>query len=128
MVLKVRTKAKALPGCPMSKCMSLLSGLWTPELLWSISDGPRRFSEMRRDTPGISAKVLSGRLRELEGRGVLMRNVMPTSPPTVEYALTPLGTELLPAIRSIVEVGTRLLLRDAERATADAEQRAHDHA
>jgi DNA-binding HxlR family transcriptional regulator len=118
MVLRMRTKVKALPGCPMSKCMTLLSGLWTPELIWSLSDGPRRFSELRRDIPAISAKVLTGRLRDLERRGVLGRSVMATSPPTVEYELTSLGRELLPAIRSIVQVGSRLLLRDRST-TAD---------
>ncbi|MER9121936.1 helix-turn-helix transcriptional regulator [Mesorhizobium sp. M0959] len=80
-----------------------------------MSDGPRRFSELRRDIPAISAKVLTARLRDLEERGVLARHVMPTSPPTVEYELTSLGQELLPAIRSIVEVGSRLLLRDSPR-------------
>jgi DNA-binding HxlR family transcriptional regulator len=114
MVLKVRAKVKALPGCPMSKCMSLLSGLWTPEVLWSLSGGARRFSEVRGAIPGISAKVLTARLRDLEGRGVLVRTAVPSSPPTVEYHLTSLGEELLPAIRSIVEVGSRLLLRDVE--------------
>ncbi len=97
----------------MSRCMGLLGGQWTPELLWSISEGPRRFSELRRDSPFISAKVMTSRLRDLEQRGVLTRSVLATSPPTVEYALTPLGKELLPAIRSIVEVGSRLLLRDS---------------
>jgi DNA-binding HxlR family transcriptional regulator len=116
MVLRMRSKVQPLPGCPMSKCMALLGGLWTPELLWSLSHGARRFSELRRDNPFISAKVLTSRLRDLEGRGVLTRSVIPTSPPTVEYELTPLGLDLLPAIRSIVEVGSRLLLRD--RATS----------
>ncbi len=104
MVLKVRTKVKALPGCPRSKYTALLGGVWTPELLWSLSDGPRRFSESRRDIPAISAKILTARLRDLEKRGVLGRNMMPISPPTVEYELTTLGRELLPVIRSIVEV------------------------
>ncbi len=113
MVLKVRKTVKAPPGCPMSKCMDLLRGCWTPEVLWSLSEGPRRFSELRRDNPFISAKVMTTRLRDLEQLGVLTRRVMPTSPPTVEYELTDLGRELLPAIRSIVEVGTRLLLRDS---------------
>lgn len=112
MVLRMRTKVRALPGCPMSMCMSLLSGLWTPELIWSLNSGPRRFSELRRDIPAISAKVLTSRLRDLETRGVLCRSVMPTSPPTVEYQLTSLGLELLPAIKSIVEVGSCLILRE----------------
>jgi DNA-binding HxlR family transcriptional regulator len=113
MVLKLRNRAKPLPGCPMSKCTALIGGLWTPELLWSLSEGARRFSELRRDVPNISAKVLTSRLRDLEERAVLVRSVIPSSPPTVEYMLTPLGRELLPVIKSIVDVGSRLLLRDA---------------
>jgi len=113
MSLKTRKKVAPPPGgCPMSKCMALLSGLWTPELVWCLSNGPRRFSELRRDNPTITAKVLTGRLRDLEARGVLGRSVLATSPPSVEYALTSLGRELLPAITSIVEVGSRLLLRE----------------
>ena len=119
----MRKKVAPPPGgCPMSKCMALLSGLWTPELVWCLSNGPRRFSELRRDNPTITAKVLTGRLRDLEARGVLERNVLATSPPSVEYALTSLGRELLPAITSIVEVGSRLLLR--ETSGGESSQRA----
>ncbi|WP_244137972.1 helix-turn-helix domain-containing protein [Burkholderia sp. BCC0398] len=115
MGLRMRKKVEPLPGCPMSKCMALIGGLWTPELIWCLSNGPRRFSELRRDNPTITAKVLTGRLRDLEERGVIRRSVLPTSPPSVEYELTSLGQELLPAITSIVEVGSRLLLRDRPR-------------
>jgi DNA-binding HxlR family transcriptional regulator len=104
--------------------MDLLGGCWTPEVLWSLSEGPRRFSELRRDSPFISAKVMTSRLRDLETRGVLTRNVMPTSPPTVEYELTDLGKELLPAIKSIVEVGSRLLLRDSPPAVSSTDSAA----
>ncbi|WP_244107260.1 helix-turn-helix domain-containing protein [Burkholderia sp. BCC0419] len=115
MGLRMRKKVEPLPGCPMSKCMALIGGLWTPEIIWCLSNGPRRFSELRRDNPTITAKVLTGRLRDLEERGVIRRSVLPTSPPSVEYELTSLGQELLPAITSIVEVGSRLLLRDRPR-------------
>lgn len=115
MGLRMRKKVEPLPGCPMSKCMALIGGLWTPELIWCLSNGPRRFSELRHDNPTITAKVLTGRLRDLEERGVIRRSVLPTSPPSVEYELTSLGQELLPAITSIVEVGSRLLLRDRPR-------------
>ena len=108
MALKLRKKVPPPPGCPMSACMSLLGGVWTPEIIWNLSEGPRRFSELRRVMPAISAKVLSARLKDLEGRGVLSRTVLPTTPPSVEYALTDLGEELIPAIRAIVEVGSKL--------------------
>ena len=58
--------------------------------------------------PSVSAKVLSARLKELESIGILERNVQPTSPPSVEYELTSLGRELIPAIEAIASVGKRL--------------------
>ena len=73
-----------------------------------LSGGPRRFGELRRDIPKISPKMLSARLRELEEKGVVTREVMHSSPPSVEYTLTDVGHELIPVINSIVKVGTRL--------------------
>lgn len=96
------------PSCPLTECMKLLGGAWTPNVIWYLSEGPRRFSELRSDIPRISAKVLSARLREMEEKGVVTRTVMPTSPPSTEYALTPLGRELLPAIEAIAAIGARL--------------------
>lgn len=113
MVVKVRkTKVQPPPGCPVGACMELLGGVWTPDVIWYLSEGPRRFSELRRDLPLISAKVLSARLKDLERRGVVVRTVVPTSPPTVEYALSDLGRELVPVILKIVEVGNKLRARE----------------
>ena len=114
MALKLR-KSKAPPAppaCPMSVCMQLLGGAWTPNLIWMLSGGPRRFGELRRDIPKISPKMLSARLRALEEKGVVTREVLPTSPPSVEYALSDVGHELIPVINAIVKVGTKL--RDDE--------------
>jgi DNA-binding HxlR family transcriptional regulator len=88
--------------------MALLGGAWTPNLIWHLSGGPRRCSELRSDIPGISAKVLSARLRALEDKGVLTRTVVATSPPSVDYELTELGRELIPVIEAIVRVGSKL--------------------
>ncbi len=118
MVLTLRKKVPPPPGCPMSACMSLLGGVWTPEIIWNLSGGQRRFSELRRAMPVISAKVLSARLKDLEERGVLSRTVLATSPPSVDYALTDLGGELVPAIRAIVEVGSKLNLRTMTKAAS----------
>lgn len=96
------------PACPLTECMSLLRGAWAPNVIWYLSAGPRRFGELRHDIPRISARVLSARLRELETKGVASRRVLATSPPSAEYALTELGHELVPAIKAIVEVGTKL--------------------
>jgi DNA-binding HxlR family transcriptional regulator len=119
-VLKLRKTVAPPPGCPMSACMSLLGGVWTPDVIWNLSEGARRFSELRRAMPTISAKVLSARLKDLEGRGVLRRSVLATTPPSVEYALTELGEELIPAIRAIVDVGSKLHRRMTSEASRAA--------
>lgn len=110
MVLKMRkSRAKPQPPfCPLTECMMLLGGAWTPNVVWCLSGGPRRFSELRTDIPRISAKMLSARLHDLEAKGVITRAVVPTSPPSTEYALTTLGSELMPAIEAIVDIGYRL--------------------
>lgn len=93
--------------------MALLGGAWTPNVIWHLSGGPRRFGELRIDIPPISPKMLSQRLKDLEQKGVVRRTVMKTSPPSVEYALTELGAELVPAINAIVEIGLKLKARTA---------------
>jgi DNA-binding HxlR family transcriptional regulator len=111
-----RRKSRVLPppqACPLLECMSFLGSAWAPSVVWFLSAGPRRFSELRSDIPKVSAKVLSARLRALEGQGVIQRKVMPTSPPTVEYSLTELGREFMPAITAIAEVGFKLKMRRA---------------
>lgn len=108
--------APDIPGeCPLEECLALLAGAWTPKVLWYLRGGPKRFGELRRLLVPISAKVLTTRLRELEERGLVTRTVQPTSPPSVEYALAPLGLEMQPVLASIAEVG-RKLQRKRERA------------
>lgn len=120
MSLKVRKNQSSAPphGCPLTECMSVIGGAWTPNIIWNLSGGPRRFSELRVDIPPVSPKMLTARLRELEGKGIVARQVKPTSPPSVEYSLTELGKELLPAIEAIVEVGHKLKQRGLVAATS----------
>ncbi len=108
MPLKRRKNRTPHPKCALSECMAFIGGAWTPNIIWYLSAGARRFSELRADIPLISAKVLTQRLRELEDRGILSRTVLQTSPPSVEYALTDLGLEFMPVIRAIANVGQRL--------------------
>lgn len=117
MALKMRkNKARPLhPDCPLTECMGIIGGAWTANVIWSLSAGARRFSELRADIPKVSPKVLTTRLRELESSGVITRKVKPTSPPSVEYQLTALGEELLPAIDALVEVGHKLKSRNAAK-------------
>lgn len=109
MALKLRKSRVPRPKmCALTQCMALLRGAWAPNVIWHLRGGPRRFGELRVDIPLVSAKVLSARLRELEGRGLIDRCLLATSPPSAEYALTDLGRELIPAIDAIVKVGVNL--------------------
>ena len=118
MSLKMRKSAVSEPEegmCPIGTCMSLIGGMWTPNVIWYLSGGSRRFSELRADIKPISAKMLSTRLKELEEKGVVERRVVDTSPPSVEYSLTPLGRELVPAIEAIARVGYKLKKEQARK-------------
>jgi len=110
MTLKIRKNRSERPpqSCVLTECMSIIGGAWAPNVIWHLRGGPRRFNELRIDIPPVSAKVLSQRLKDLEARGVISRTIQPTTPPSVEYTLTALGHELVPALVAIVEVGEKL--------------------
>ena len=94
--------------CPLDQCMRLLAGAWTADVIWYLSEGRRCFTELQADLKGVSAKMLTARLRKLEREGVIERFTMATSPPTVWYALTPVGQELHQALVHVVEIAQRL--------------------
>jgi DNA-binding HxlR family transcriptional regulator len=88
--------------------MKLIAGAWTADVIWYLREGERCFTELQHDLRGISAKVLTARLRKLERDGVVARIGRATSPPTVWYDLTPLGRELCDALFVVVGIGERL--------------------
>ena len=114
----------AAPQTPLAAALERVGDRWSLLLIEALLDGPRRFGELRTDIPRISAKVLSTRLRELTEKGVVERRVVETSPPSVEYSLSPLGKQLIPVIETIVHVGAKLkqsrpaAARPRRRATA----------
>ncbi len=99
--------------CPIHEGLRILQGAWTPEVLWQLRQGPKRFGELRRALGRISAKVLTTRLRELEQRGLLERRVLASSPPSVEYRLTDLAHEIQPVLCSIADLGAKMHARQA---------------
>lgn len=113
-----QSKVAEPPACPLTASLTLLRGAWAPNVIWYLSAEPRRFGELRHDIPRISARVLSARLRELESRKLVTRRVLDSSPPSAEYALTPLGRELLPAIHALASVGQKLLDQTPGRSQA----------
>lgn len=78
-------------NCPSRSVVDILSDKWAMLLLWSLARGPLRFGELRRRLGGVTQKMLTQTLRTLERNGLASRTVYATTPPSVEYALTPLG-------------------------------------
>jgi DNA-binding HxlR family transcriptional regulator len=108
-------------GCPMDSLLRLLTGPWTTYILWVLrSRGPTRFGELKRSVPGISAKMLTERLRMLEEARVIFRHYEPTIPPQVTYGLAPRGEELRGALDMLNEVALRWQTEDARAALAEA--------
>src|SRR5690349_13583587 len=109
MVMRTRrVNPVAPPECALTACLQIVGGAWTPNVVWYLKEQPRRFTELKSDLAGVSAKTLTQRLRRLERDGVVYRNVIPSSPPTVEYSLSPLGMKLVPAVEAIHQVGLEL--------------------
>ncbi|WP_077213112.1 winged helix-turn-helix transcriptional regulator [Bacillus dakarensis] len=87
--------------CPrFEKAISLLSQRWTALVIYQLLQGPQRFSEIQTSV-GISGKVLSDRLKDLEQQGIINRKVIPETPVMIEYSLTEKGASLEPILREI---------------------------
>ncbi|MCX5075566.1 winged helix-turn-helix transcriptional regulator [Streptomyces sp. NPDC060334] len=104
------TRRPGADHCGIAAAMSVIDGKWKVSLLWELEQRPRRFGELRRLVPGVSEKVLSAQLRELETDGIVHREVYEEVPPRVEYSLTPLGRELNAALAPLGAWGGRHLL------------------
>jgi DNA-binding HxlR family transcriptional regulator len=91
--------------CPAEATVAAIGGRWKIFILWQLFGGKLRFSELRRKVPGISQKMLTEQLRQLEGHGLITRTVYAEVPPRVEYAATPLGESLRPVIQAMSEWG-----------------------
>lgn len=86
---------------PVSDVLGQVAGKWTILIVGALSAGPRRFSDLKREIDGISQKMLTATLRDLEKDGFVTRTVTPTIPPRVDYELTEMGRELREPLRLI---------------------------
>lgn len=91
--------------CALDVTMDYIGGKWKTIVLWYLRKGPKRFSELDRLIPGITEKMLSMQLRQLEKDGLVSRTIYPEVPPRVEYALTNEGKTLLPLLEEIAKWG-----------------------
>lgn len=104
-------------------CKAIVADKWSLLLIAGLGDGPRRFTEIRRGTPGISQRMLTVTLRSLERDGILTRTVHNVMPPNISYELTPMGQDLLAAASPLMRWSTgNLPLIEAARADYDGRQ------
>jgi DNA-binding HxlR family transcriptional regulator len=96
-------------GCPVQGAINVLSGKWKVLVVWHLGFKARRFAELRDLLPGVSEKVLTAQLSELEADGVLRRKSKKTVPPQVSYSLTAAGNQLIPMMAELCHWGTRHL-------------------
>ncbi|MNX85571.1 putative HTH-type transcriptional regulator YybR [compost metagenome] len=88
--------------CPVRGVLDRIGEKWTMLVLISLADAPRRFSELHREIPDISKRMLSQTLRGLERDGLILRLVFPTNPPSVQYRLTDMGSTLFEPLAALV--------------------------
>lgn len=105
------------PVCPTEAALAVIGGRWKVPILWNLFTGTYRFGELSRKLPGISQKMLTQQLRELESDGLVHREMYPEVPPRVEYSLTKLGESLKHVIESLSSWGERFLRERPKRAT-----------
>jgi len=98
---------KVYTSCPVEYTASIISNKWKVLILRDLIDGTKRYNELNRSVVGISAKVLTQNLRDLEKDGIVLRKVYPVVPPKVEYSLTEKGKELKGILDLMKEFGIK---------------------
>jgi DNA-binding HxlR family transcriptional regulator len=94
-------------NCPVKLTASVIGGKWKPSLLFHLEGHTRRFCELQRLIPGLTKKMLTQHLRELERDGIVRRKVYAEVPPRVEYSLTRHGDSLKPILKLMSAWGNR---------------------
>ncbi|MGI5125302.1 winged helix-turn-helix transcriptional regulator [Pseudonocardia sp. CA-107938] len=95
------TVRKAAQSCPTELAMEVVGGKWKIVILEHLGSGTLRFGQLQRSLPGITARMLTRQLRELESDGLVTRTVHAEVPPRVEYALSERGASLAPIIAQL---------------------------
>jgi DNA-binding HxlR family transcriptional regulator len=91
--------------CPAEITLRVIGGRWKILILWHLFQAVKRFSELHRELAGVTQKMLTEQLREMERDGIIHREVYPQVPPKVEYSLTPLGESLHPVVDAMCRWG-----------------------
>ena len=96
-------------NCPVETTLELIGGKYKALILWHLSQGTLRYSQLRSRLAGITPKMLTQQLRELEAKDLIHREVFPVVPPRVDYSLTELGRSLMPVLIAMRDWGSTYL-------------------
>ncbi len=96
-------------NCPVELTLNVVGGKWKVLLLWNMKGGVKRYGELKKLVPGITHKMLTQQLRELEDDGIINRRVYEIVPPRVEYSLTERGDQLRPVLEMMGQWGMQFL-------------------
>ncbi|MBS1661655.1 MAG: helix-turn-helix transcriptional regulator [Bacteroidetes bacterium] len=112
-MIKEEKKYVAAEDCPIAATIGVIGGKWKPIIIWLLIQETRRFGELHRSIPGITIKVLSRHLKELEADGIIQRKQFPEVPPRVEYSLSAKGRSLTAIMESLAEWSRENVLQKA---------------
>ncbi len=91
--------------CPVSITLDMFNDRWKLGVIWHLLDGKKRFKELHVDIGEITQKTLTIKLKELEAKGLIIREVYAQIPPKVEYSLSPMGEKLRPVLEQMYKWG-----------------------
>jgi DNA-binding HxlR family transcriptional regulator len=94
---------------PVDYVLQLIGGIWKTPVLWRLKNKTYRYSELEKDIPHISQKMLTKALKELEADGIISKIVFAEVPPRVEYSLTNMGKKLIPVIEALRNTGLAIM-------------------
>lgn len=95
--------------CPLTTSMNIIGGKWKIVIIGHLMNGEKRFGELKREVQGITQKMLTQQLREMESDGLVHREIYKEIPPKVEYSLTDFGKSLSPILNELWVLGQKIL-------------------
>ncbi len=113
-------------ACAMERVLDRVGGKWKGLILWSLDEHPWRFNALRRKFPGLSQKMLTQQLRELEHDGLIHRAVLGQKPPHVEYTLTEAGKSFIPVLHFMNDWGKQHFEATVDEAATAPSGNQHD--
>lgn len=112
---RLAENSKKMVSCEVEATLQIIGGRWKVLIIRELLLGVRRFGELQRALPGVTQKMLTQQLREMEQDGIVHRKVYAEVPPKVEYSLTSLGESLQPILEAMHEWGAKQLSVSSEQ-------------